>query len=149
MPNAANQGENDMTDLTQAIANPAPQYPLVLSPQDDLSLLQLGAGAGPFTVNVKVGNDGTFGFYLPDTSTAFPDGVEWTPATTVTTSATITFEFQSSTITGFTSTTTGFSFSPVTGGTDGTVSTTAQTVTFTVNTTTGGGKDPQIVVTPQ
>jgi hypothetical protein len=135
-----------MTELVQAIANPAPQYPVLLGAQDS-SLLELGTGAGPFTVNVKVGNDNTFGFYLPNTTTSFTDGVEWTPAKGVTGSATITFMFQSSSITGFTSTT--LTFSAVTGGTTCTVPPTANTYAFTINTTTGGGKDPQIVVTPQ
>jgi hypothetical protein len=143
---------SEMTDLAQEIAKPAPTYPVLLAPQDT-SLLPL-SGAGPFTVNVKIGITGDTEFSLPGSSTSFTDGVQWNyPTNPAPTSGIINFNF-SSPITGFTSQSSlGLAFGPNSGSIQpGTVSVPpkggSDTYHFTVNTPMTR-KDPQIVVTPQ
>jgi len=141
--------------VAHAITKAAPQYSV--SPVATDSFLPL-IGDGPFTVNVKVSNDGTVEFALPTSpSVSYTDGVIWTRTGTkpVPTSTQITFVFVLNTggptITSLASSTTGLTFGRVTSsqqtGTVDTVNTTSP-YDFTINNSSSATPNAQIVVTP-
>ena len=134
-----------MIDLAQSVPNPARPYPAY----DDSDKLPL-PGTGPFTVNVKVDNNGAAEFALASNpSTTYSGGVEWKPDKPVPAQVTITFVFQAGgrTISSLSSDSTGLTFGSVSSsqqtGTAGNVG----PYTFTIN-TSAGGTNAKIVVTP-
>ena len=144
-----------MTDLAQPRMN-MPRAPVRLAPQDE-TYLPL-SGAGPFTVDVKIANDGSAEVALPSGGTTYTD-LSW-QYPKGTSSTTITFVFinsPSGTITDLTSDTAGLSFATASSTQQvGTVTATSTTYRFGVTYTSPSDGllrkvtvDPQIVVTPQ